>query len=235
MSRPLEYVEVLLTGKDSPCYEEAYIIVSDGENAERVTRSKATQVFEERLHGFSLVHGDDHRAMVEKVRNRGIVKWVAGPGGNVIFDMLCVTEKVEAAIDAEVKVAPAKAAVTERAQAAPVQKRVEITIAAQPEAAVVQPRRLAPAVAPAAAPAAAPAVAPVPTQHQACKKKRHCYLRPATPGMTRQLASVKTRAFANGGRLPGHGSCGSYCVSRVPSTNLSAIDIAKNLTLSQLR
>ena len=255
MSGPLEYVEVLMAGKDSACHGEAYIVVSDGRSTERVMQSGAAQVFAERLHGFSRLHGDDHRIMVEKARNKGVMKWVAGREGNVIFDVLCVTEdaRLEQAAAAKTAVKEAKAAAVQtaakRANTAAVQTTVKQANAAPARAAAKQARTVqAPArmnrmnlvnreiamVQPRVL-AANPGGGPALPELQACKKKQPHYLRPATPGMTRQLASMKTRAFTNGGRMPGYGSCGNYCVSRLSSTNLSAIDIAKTLTLSQLR
>ena len=75
---------------------------------------------------------------------------------------------------------------------------------------------------------------PPPPQPQimVCKKQEPCYLGLATPGMTRQLGSVKTRAFVNGGNLPGEGRCNNYCISKFASTNLTAVDIAKSRALA---
>ena len=88
------------------------------------------------------------------------------------------------------------------------------------------------------APVAAPVAAPVKKAIEAkpqimvCKKQEPCYLGLATPGMTRQLGSVKTRAFVNGGNLPGEGRCNNYCISKFASTNLTAVDIAKSRALA---
>ena len=84
------------------------------------------------------------------------------------------------------------------------------------------------------APVAAPVKKAIEAKPQimVCKKQEPCYLGLSTPGMTRQLGSVKTRAFVNGGNLPGEGRCNNYCISKFASTNLTAVDIAKSRALA---
>ena len=88
MSRPLKYVEVLMVGKDSPCHGEAYVVVSDGVATEKTLRHETHQMFLDRMYGFSKEHAADYKVLVDNVKTKGVLKWVAGAQGNVIFDMM---------------------------------------------------------------------------------------------------------------------------------------------------
>ena len=240
-----------MSGEGSPCHEESYVIVFDGAANEKIMKGDDQRMFAEMMHGFHRTHQSDYKAMVKGVRKKGVLKWVAGDKGNVIFDTLCVAEdagleQAEAADPVkraakQDKPAPAKAA-AKQDKPAPVKRAAKQDKPAPAKAAANQARAVQ-------APArmnlvnqamtgkdllvANPTSQPALPELQACKKKQPYYLRPATPGMARQLGSAKTRAFVNGGRLPGQGSCGNYCVSRLSSTSLSAIDIAKSRALAQ--
>ena len=216
-----------MSGEGSPCHEESYVIVFDGAANEKIMKGDDQRMFAEMMHGFHRTHQSDYKAMVKGVRKKGVLKWVAGDKGNVIFDTLCVAEdagleQAEAADPVkraakQDKPAPAKAAANQaRAVQAPARMNLVNQAMTGKDLLVANPTSQ-----------------PALPELQACKKKQPYYLRPATPGMARQLGSAKTRAFVNGGRLPGQGSCGNYCVSRLSSTSLSAIDIAKSRALAQ--
>jgi hypothetical protein len=305
MGITLRYTEVLMSGNDSPCHEISYVIVVDGDgdaNEKKITKSD--NMFTERMHGFSITHPFDYNLMVERAKEKGVLKWVAQESGNVISDILCtevLTEPVDLAEPVTLAVAAAEprmidetalvlevlAEPVDLAAAEPVTQAVAVA-AAEPvtqAVAVAAAEPVTQAVAVAAADDAfgemrtfgdafeaernfqvadtmemvnvganmvdeeidqirtmildegeiMAKIVDIPNigQSLVCKRKQHCYLRPATPGMTRQLGSAKTHAFVNGGRLPGQGSCGNYCVSRFSSNNLSAIDIAKSRALAQ--
>lgn len=253
MSRPLRYVEVLMSGKGSPCHEESYVIVFDGDANEKIMKGDDQWMFAEMMHGFHRTHQPDYKAMVKGVRKKGVLKWVAGDKGNVIFDMLCVEET-----DVELGFAPrlltahskfdhnaprlltahgkfdhnAPQLLTAHGKIdhnAP-EKLVALAAMKEPAELGFAPQLVALATMKEPAVVAAN---PGNTRQSLVCKNQPCYLRPAIPGMARQLGDAKTRAFVNGGRLPGQGSCGNYCVSRLSSTSLSAIDIAKSRALAQ--
>ena len=224
MSITLRYTEVLMSGNDSPCHENSYVIVVDGDgdaNEKKITKSD--NMFTERMREFSITHPSDYNIMVERAKEKGVLKWVAQESGNVISDMLCVEAREEPEPE-PVAVAAVQAAAEPRMVRADevleqdIEPGKEINGAEEKGQAVTMAK-----------------IVDIPNigQSLVCKRKQHCYLRPATPGMTRQLGSAKTHAFVNGGRLPGQGSCGNYCVSRFSSNNLSAIDIAKSRALAQ--
>ena len=203
-----------MSGNDSPCHENSYVIVVDGDgdaNEKKITKSD--NMFTERMHGFSITHPSDYNIMVERAKEKGVLKWVAQESGNVISDILCTEDLAVAAAE------PVTQAVAVAA-AEPVTQAVEFGFLAEEFLAEDAKKGIRVDI-------------PNIGQSLVCKRKQHCYLRPATPGMTRQLGSAKTHAFVNGGRLPGQGSCGKYCVSRFSSNNLSAIDIAKSRALAQ--
>ena len=231
-----------MSGEGSPCHEESYVIVFDGAANEKIMKGDDQRMFAEMMHGFHRTHQSDYKAMVKGVRKKGVLKWVAGDKGNVIFDTLCVGETTEAALAAMEE--PAAVAAVEEPVAAAMEEPAAVAAVEEPVAAAMEePAAVAAmevAVAAVEEPVAVAAMEAVQAanprnarQSLVCKRNQPYYLRPATPGMARQLGSAKTRAFVNGGRLPGQGSCGNYCVSRLSSTSLSAIDIAKSRALAQ--
>ena len=231
MGQPLEYLEVLMTGNDSPCHGEAYVRVFNGEAPDTVRRSDNLLMFTEWMNGFLRTHPGDYQTMTEKVRSKGALKWVSTDDGAVIFEMLCVGEMLDVTT-LNTKEEPVEEN-AEKRKAAPVEKpeKAEQTVLTQQKRIAKQAEVRFPKL---EVLAAKPEVVPAQPRVPMCVKRQPHYLRPATPGMTRQIASVTTRAFTNGGRLPGQGPCGNYCVSRLSTTNLSAIDIAKTQTLSRL-
>ena len=66
-----------------------------------------------------------------------------------------------------------------------------------------------------------------------CNTMTSCYLKPATPGNTRQVLNAKVRAFVRGGNLPGQGRCNNYCVSKSATTSLTAVDLAKSMAMAR--
>ena len=202
------FLEVMHTGPDSPCEGNAYITTIDGENTNKFMKHDNPETFKTSMTQFCEVHNDDYNKMVKMAKKRGVLKWVAGDGSNKITHMQCVEEVVKPEV---VK---------------PEVVQIEVV---KPE--VVQMRAVP---APVAAPVAAPVKKAIEAKQQimVCKKQEPCYLGLATPGMTRQLGSVKTRAFVNGGNLPGEGRCNNYCISKFASTNLTAVDIAKSRALA---
>jgi len=66
-----------------------------------------------------------------------------------------------------------------------------------------------------------------------CNVMPSCYLKPATPGNTRRVLNAKVRAFVRGGNLPGQGRCNNYCVSKLATTSLTAVDLAKSMAMTR--
>ena len=198
------FLEVMHTGPDSPCEGNAYITTIDGEDTNNFMKHDNPETFKTSMTQFCEVHNDDYNKMVKMAKKRGVLKWVAGDGSNKITHMQCVEEVV----------------------------KPEVVIV-KPEVVIVKPEVVQiEAVQMRVVMVAPPPPPPPQPQIMVCKKQEPCYLGLATPGMTRQLGSVKTRAFVNGGNLPGEGRCNNYCISKFASTNLTAVDIAKSRALA---
>tara|TARA_B110000967_G_scaffold207484_1_gene256979 strand:+ start:4084 stop:4698 length:615 start_codon:yes stop_codon:yes gene_type:complete len=198
------FLEVMHTGPDSPCEGNAYITTIDGEDTNNFMKHDNPETFKTSMTQFCEVHKDDYNKMVKMAKKRGVLKWVAGDGSNKITHMQCVEEVV----------------------------KPEVVIV-KPEVVIVKPEVVQiEAVQMRVVMVAPPPPPPPQPQIMVCKKQEPCYLGLATPGMTRQLGSVKTRAFVNGGNLPGEGRCNNYCISKFASTNLTAVDIAKSRALA---
>ena len=88
-------------------------------------------------------------------------------------------------------------------------------------------------VAPMVARAIAAVVEPHGMKKCVCNTMTSCYLKPATPGNTRQVLNAKIRAFVRGGNLPGQGRCNNYCVSKSATTSLTAVDLAKSMAMAR--
>ena len=66
-----------------------------------------------------------------------------------------------------------------------------------------------------------------------CNVMPSCYLKPVTPGNTSRVLNAKVRAFVRGGNLPGQGRCNNYCVSKLATTSLTAVDLAKSMAMAR--
>jgi len=206
------FLEVMHTGPDSPCEGNAYITTIDGEDTNNFMKHDNPETFKTSMTQFCEVHNDDYNKMVKMAKKRGVLKWVAGDGSNKITHMQCVEEVVKPEV---------------------VQIEVVKPEVVKPEVVIVKPEVVKPEVVKMRA-VSVPIKKAIEAKQQimVCKKQEPCYLGLATPGMTRQLGSVKTRAFVNGGNLPGEGRCNNYCISKFASTNLTAVDIAKSRALA---